>query len=91
MTVTIVYYGQARQAAGVDSEILEVPDAASLAEAVARAADGRGDALKQLLFTEAGALRKSTLLTRNGAATDDTTGPLQASTEIGVFPALAGG
>jgi molybdopterin converting factor small subunit len=91
MNVTVSYFGQARRAAGVAAEVVAVPEAASVADAV-RAAAGNRDALRKLLFTPEGALRRSLLAPVNGEIRDvGASGILRDGDRIEIFTAISGG
>ena len=61
MRITVEYLAQVKQTAGVSSEILELPDAATLRDVLPRIAERHGDALRRILFDDAGNSRPSLL------------------------------
>ena len=62
MRVTVEYAAQVKRAAGVASESVDVETACSLQELLRQVAADRGDALKNILFDDDGALHPSILL-----------------------------
>jgi molybdopterin converting factor subunit 1 len=81
MEITIRYFAAAREAAGVESETLELPDGADVAAAREQAA-GRHPALAPLLPRCAVALNRS-------YATPQTT--LRDGDELALLPPVGGG
>lgn len=92
MKVKIVYFGQARQAAGTGSESIEVAAGASVPDVLRQSAETHGEALRKLLFASDGAVRRSVLTPLNGKALSaGVTAELKDGDEISVFTALSGG
>lgn len=88
MNITISYFAQIRQAAGMESEPVEVPGGATVLDAV-RSVD-HGAQFKALLFNESGALHPVILFLVNDipAAPDR---PLKDGDRISIFSPVAGG
>ena len=92
MKVSLVYFAQIRQAAGTESEILELPDGADLAAAVAEAAARHGAAFRTLTLDKDGAVRPSLLVTiNNGLAPRGKRIILRDGDEISLMSPIAGG
>lgn len=88
MKVTFSYFAQIRQAAGTESETVEVPDCTT-ALAVLQTVDHGGE-FHSLLFDESGALRSVILLIVNeGVTASDTV--LEDGDHVQVFSPVAGG
>ena len=92
MKVTLSYFAQVRQAAGVETESLDVPEASDLAAVIAETADQHGEDLKALLLDEDGNVRPSILLLVNGAPVSrDASTTLDEGSSVSIFSAVAGG
>ena len=92
MQITVTFFGQARQLAGIDRNVVDVADDATVADVVAAAIQERPQAVRKLLFTEEDTLRRSILAPVNGTVVDTTTkGTLQDNDEVAIYTALAGG
>lgn len=92
MNVKLTYYAQVREAAGVESETLNLPDGANLSAALAEAVRLHGDEMKTILVDDAGAARPSILVLVNGTPAVRGTNPaLHDGSELSVFSAVAGG
>ena len=92
MKVTVEYFAQARAAAGLVREIVEVPAPCTAQALVARLARDRGNRLAALLLTEDGQLSGSVLLAV-GERQVFSNEPLALSDgdEVLVMPAVSGG
>ena len=62
MNVTVKYVAQARVAAGVPSESVDVPDAATPGSLLVRLAERHGDSMRGLLLDAEGKPHRSVLL-----------------------------
>jgi molybdopterin converting factor small subunit len=92
MKVTLSYFAQVRQAAGTESETMELPDGTDLLAALRKAAEVRGDSFRALVLTAAGELRPSLLLLVNAVPVPrDRSRPLAEGDDIGVFSPVSGG
>ena len=92
MQITVTFFGQARQLAGVDRRVVDVDDDATVTDVVTAATQDRPQAVRKLLFAEDGALRRSILVPVNGTVVDTTAkGALQDNDEVAIYTALAGG
>ena len=92
MQVTFLYFAQVRQAAGVESEQVELPGAAELAPSLAELAKKRGEAFHAILFDESGTLRPSLIVLVNGQPVGR--GDVRAladGDQISILSAVAGG
>ena len=88
MNITVNYYAQLRQAAGTETETIEIPDGTTVPDAL-RSVD-HGEAFKTLLFDDAGALRPVILLVVNDLpAMPDRI--LNSGDSLSVFSPVAGG
>jgi len=66
MQITIQYESQARRAAGIRSETIEVADAScSVTDCIRRIADGHGEALKSILMNTNGEVQPTLLVFLN--------------------------
>jgi molybdopterin synthase sulfur carrier subunit len=81
--VTVRYFAGARAAAGITSEVLELPDGARVSDALESVRLRHGDDLKRVL----GAC--SFLL--DAVAVRDLDAPIPAGAELDVLPPFAGG
>lgn len=92
MRVRISYFAQVRQAAGVESEKLELPAGADLAAVLAAAAARHGEAFRGLVLDESGAARPSLLVLVNGVPAARAGGAALADgAEVALLSAVAGG
>lgn len=82
-TVLVRYFASARAAAGVDQELLQLPDGASVAEALDAVRERHPRALSRVLDA-AGFLV-------DGIAVRDPSRPLRDGSELDVLPPFAGG
>ncbi|WP_410564243.1 MoaD/ThiS family protein [Amycolatopsis sp. cmx-4-61] len=83
MTIVVRYFAAARAAAGVDEEKVQLPDGATVADAVAELRRLHPENLPRLLAAV------SYLL--DGIAVRDLTKPLRDGAELDVLPPFAGG
>ena len=92
MNVTVVYYGQARDMAGVEKDSVEVGATDTPADAVRKAIKARGENLQNILLTPEGTVRRSVLLSVNDDVADvDSDQAMNEGDQISVFTAVAGG
>ena len=92
MKLTLNYFGQLRQAAGVATESLDQPDSISLKQLLIDRADGFGGEFKKILLDQNSQPRPSVLVIINNIAADRQSPPaLQDGDEITLMPAIAGG
>lgn len=61
MQITVQYEAQARRAAGIASETVEVADRCSVSDCIRQVADTAGEPLKPILIDAAGAVQPSLL------------------------------
>ena len=88
MKITLTYYAQIRRLAGVETDAVELPDGATVLEAV-RAAPGAA-AARTLVLDDAGRLQPVILAIVNGApAAPDRV--LRDGDTIALFSPVAGG
>lgn len=92
MKVNVSYFGQLRDLAGQDAEVCE-PDASSdLRTLLTDLADRHGGPFRNAMLDETGGLRRSLLLSVNGAAVVKTAlPPLNDGDEITLMSPIAGG
>lgn len=62
MQITIRYEAQAKRAAGVGSETIEVSDPCRVSDCLRQVADAHGDALKPILLNSEGEIQPTLLL-----------------------------
>ena len=92
MNITLKYFAQVREAAGVESEQVQLPDGSDLAAAIEHAAAAHGDAFRATVLAEGGGVRPSLLLLVNSVPVPrGTFRELHDGDEIGVFSPVAGG
>lgn len=92
MKVEISYYGQARQAAGVGSENVDLEGSPSLVDALRKIADSHGDLLRKILFASQDTLSSSLLITVNDDVITGSAIPaLNDNDRISIVPPIAGG
>jgi MoaD family protein len=90
--VTINYFAQVRQAAGVESERLSLDDGVDIQTALSELARRHGDDLKALVLDQAGAVRPDLLTVVNGQSVPSPQQhPLTDGDEISLISAVAGG
>ncbi len=90
MNIKISYYGQSRQFAGSEHELLDVAEDATVPAVIEALARKHGADFANLLLAEDGTLRKSVMLARNGEIAD-LQSVLNANDEISIYPAVSGG
>ena len=92
MKITIQYYGQSRDMAGIDSEMIEASSDAIVSYIVEKAVEARGENLQKLLLSPDGGVRPSVLVSVNDeiVASSGTT-KLKDGDHISLFTAMAGG
>ncbi len=91
MKITITYFGQARTLAGTRTEVVEVPDEATLQVAVGRVAGTHGEPFDRLVFDADGSPKRSVLLAVNDAVPPPgAAAALKDGDEISVQTAIAG-
>ena len=92
MHVTIHYFAQVRQAAGVESEELKLDDGSDVAAALSELAGRHGDGFRALVLDPQGAVRPSLVTLVNGAPIPHgQQPPLSDGDEISLLSAIAGG
>ncbi len=92
MQVTINYFAQVRQAAGVESERLALDDGADIQAALSELAGQHGDDFRALVLDQAGAVRPGLLTLLNGQSVPGRQRhPLADGDEISLISAVAGG
>ena len=65
MQITVQYETQARRAAGISSETVDVRDACSAADCIRQIADAHGEQLRPVLLTATGEIQLSLLVFLN--------------------------
>jgi len=92
MQVTLEYFAQVRQAAGVESEQVQPADGTDIVTLLTELADRHGEAFRGLVLTEAGAIRPSLVVLVNGhAVSRDEPQPLADGDQITILSPMAGG
>ena len=92
MKVTLSYHAQVRQAAGTESESIDVPDGGDVLSALRLAAEAHGEAFRTLVLTSAGEVRPSLLILLNSVPVSRSgSKALAEGDEIGVFSPVSGG
>ncbi len=92
MQVTINYFAQVRQAAGVESERLSLDDGVDIQTALAELSERHGDDFRSLVLDQAGAVRPGLLTLVNGQSVPSRQQhPLADGDEISLISAVAGG
>lgn len=92
MKVTLSYFGQLRQKAGVESDQLESAEGATLDELLAGRAQQYGEEFGKIVLDESGRLRASVIALLNGAGVDRTAPTTLADgDEVTLIPPIAGG
>lgn len=90
MQIGFHYFAQVRQAAGEETEQVQLGEDATLGSAIESIADRHGPDFRALLVTESGEVRPSLLLLRNNQAADRQT-PLADGDTVSILSAVAGG
>ncbi len=91
MRVTVRYMAQARQAAGVASELVEVPAACAVETLLQDLAEKRGVALRRILLTNAGGVQPALLLFLGNDQVIEHAAPLHDGSTLTVLAPMAGG
>jgi molybdopterin converting factor small subunit len=92
MKIRLEYVAQMKDAAGLSSEVLEVPAATSVLELLQTVAKSRGERLSGLLLTATGGLRPSALVFVGDEQFDAAEPrPLRDGDTVMVMSPLAGG
>jgi molybdopterin converting factor small subunit len=92
MRAVFHYHAQVRQAAGAESEPVELAGAPSLEEAMAALAARHGEDFRALVLDDAGRIRPSLLVLVNGQpAARGATRPLADGDVVTLLSAMAGG
>lgn len=92
MHVTIKYFAQVRQAAGVESEQLSLDDGVDIQTTLAELAQCHGDDFRALVLDQAGSVRPGLLTVVNGqSVTSPKQHPLADGDELSLISAVAGG
>ena len=92
MNLKVVYYGQARDVAETERDIVDVVDESSLTDVVLKVTKSHGAPLERLLLTPEGTLRGSVLISVNDDVVEaGSQTRLRDGDEIAVFTAVAGG
>jgi len=90
--VTINYFAQVRQAAGIESERLSLDDGVDIQTALSELAQGHGHDFRALVLDQAGAVRPGLLTVVNGQSVPSPQRhPLADGDEISLISAVAGG
>ncbi len=92
MKIKFEYFGQLGEIVKTAQTDVELPDGASLVEALTIQADLHGDACRRIIFDEKGALRPSAIFLVNDEAIDRDAPPTLKDGDVAaVLPAIAGG
>ena len=92
MKITFKYYAQVRQAAGIESEIVDLDKAADIAGAVADLSRKHGDAFRAVVQDDAGGIRPVNIVLVNGTPADPAAGKkLSDGDVVSIFSPVAGG
>lgn len=92
MKVTLSYHAQVRQAAGTESESIELPEGADVLAALRTAAAAHGEPFRALVLAESGDPRPSILLLVNAVPVGrGQPRPLAGGDEVDVFSPVSGG
>ena len=92
MRIRFNYFAQIRQAAGVDSLLLDLDEGTTLSHALAKAADQHGEAFRSLILAAPNQVRPSIILLLNDTAVrDDLTRKLKAGDSLSLLSPLSGG
>jgi len=92
MKITLSYFAQIRQAAGAESEALEVPTGSTPAAAAAAAAARHGPEFRRLVLDDSGSIRPSVLVLVNGVPAPRAGGrPLAEGDALSLLSAVSGG
>jgi molybdopterin converting factor small subunit len=92
MKVTMNYFGQLRNAAGAESEEVELDAGATVQDAVSSRIDAHGDVFRTVLLGEDGVLRPSVMVLVNDAPAAKTPpATLNDGDRVKLLAAIAGG
>ncbi len=92
MKVTLTYYGQLRQIAGVESQSSEYPHPIGLGDLIADLGKRYGPDFGKILFDESNRLRPSVIILLNDALVAREPLPLlKDGDKVVLLPAIAGG
>lgn len=92
MKISFSYFAQVRQAAGAETEQLDIAAGSDLAAALALAAEKHGDAFRKLVLDDFGVVRPSMLVLVNGVpAQRGGTRQLADGDEVTLLSAVSGG
>jgi len=92
MRITLSYFAQVRQAAGGESETLDLPAGSTPAAAAAAAAARHGPEFRRLVLDDSGGVRPSVLVLVNGVPAPRTGGrPLAEGDAVSLLSAVSGG
>ena len=91
--ISVQYYNMLRARAGIASEMLDLPDGATLRELLHHIAETHGPVLREMLFTREGAVQSHLVVFRNRELlpATDRDAVLADGDELMLFPAIAGG
>jgi MoaD family protein len=92
MKVTFKYYAQVRQAAGTESETVDLEKDADIAGAVAGLSKKHGDAFRAVVQDDTGNIRTVNIVLVNGTPADPGAGKkLSDGDVVSLFSPVAGG
>lgn len=92
MKVSLKYFAQVREAAGVEAEELVIAAGTTLIALLRHAATLHGEAFRSLVLTAEGQVRPSLIVLRNGVPTRHAPeGSLSAGDEVSIFSPVSGG
>ena len=91
MNVTILYFGQARDLAGVERERVEAQAGASLDGIIRSTVERHGADLRKILLDAEGRVRQSVLVSVNNDVVFTSSATANDGDEIALFSAVAGG
>jgi molybdopterin converting factor small subunit len=92
MKITMNYFGQLRNAAGAESEDVELDAGATVQDAVASRIDAHGDVFRTVLLAEDGGLRPSVMVLVNDTpAPKSPPASLSEGDQVKLLAAIAGG
>ncbi len=92
MKITVTYRGQLRQAAGINSETVEIKKPCTVAEFARWLAQERGGSLQSFLLTHEGSLRSHILfIVGNEQVFPDNSSQLKERDMVTILPPMAGG
>ena len=91
MNVKVNYYGQARRLTGKSGEAFSLAEGAAIIDAVTAMGQANGKDLNDLLLDDAGAIRRTIMVSGNGTHVRDQATPLNDDDELDLHTPLAGG